>query len=165
MTRVLENPPTWKALHTAKWARTMAKWTITHSSKGGVKWQVVQFNGKGGQESAGIVDMLAIRKNHKPSGAQMKRGDPFEMILVQVKGGSAPAPSEGDIARMLAVKNHHKADRIVQIEWKKGSVLRCIDLETGSEHPASEIFGNVPSTAKIAAQLQVQKTHERTEPG
>jgi hypothetical protein len=161
MTMAGEKPPAQKALHTAKWARIMAKWTITHSSKGGVKWQVVQFNGKGGQESAGIVDLLAIRKNHKPSDAQMKRGDLFEMILVQVKGGSARAPSQCDIARMLAVKNHHKADRLVQIEWKKGSVLRCIDLETGSEHPASEIFGNVPSTAKIAVQLQVQKTQEQ----
>jgi hypothetical protein len=57
-----------KALRTAKWARIMTKWMITHSSKGGVKWQVVSFNGPQGQESYGIVDMIAIRKNHtKPT--------------------------------------------------------------------------------------------------
>lgn len=154
MATIGEKSPAQKALHTAKWARTMAKWTITQSSKGGVKWQVVQFNGKGGQESKGIVDMLAIRKNHRPTDAQIKRGDLFEMILVQVKGGSARAPSQAAIARMLAVKNHHKADRLIQIEWKRGCVLRCIDLETGNEHPAKEIFGVVPSPAKIAVQVQ-----------
>ncbi len=161
MAKIEEKTPAQKALHTAKWARTMAKWTITHSSKDGVKWQVVQFNGKGGNESRGIVDMLAIRKNHRPSEAQVRRGDLFEMILVQVKGGSAKAPSQEDIARMVAVKNHHKADRVVQVEWKRGSVLRCVDLESGSEHAAQQIFGAVPTPAKVEEQARKQAAQEQ----
>jgi len=73
-----------KALRTAKWARIMTKWLISHSSKDGVKWQVVSFNGKSGQESKGIVDMIAIRKNHQASEASKYRGDMFEIILIQV---------------------------------------------------------------------------------
>ena len=70
----------------------MTKWLVTHSSKGGVKWKLVDFNGAKGQESKGIVDMIAIRKNHKAPEADFLRGDLFEIVLIQVKGGSAKAP-------------------------------------------------------------------------
>jgi hypothetical protein len=46
----VEQSPAQKALRTARWARIMTKWLISHSSKGGVKWQVVSFNGPAGQE-------------------------------------------------------------------------------------------------------------------
>ena len=78
----------------------MTKWLISHSSKGGVKWQVISFNGKRGQESAGIVDMIAIRKSHRPSDLSDHRGDLFEIILIQVKGGSARFPSQEDVERL-----------------------------------------------------------------
>jgi hypothetical protein len=142
-----------KALHTARWARIMTKWLVTHSSKDGVKWQVVSFNGKRGQESYGIVDMIAVRKNHKLSETNQHRGDLFEIVLIQVKGGSAEFPTQEDIDRLMAVKAHHRADRVVVTEWKKGEVLCCYELPD-LENPItpSHIFGKVPSNEKVKAQ-------------
>jgi hypothetical protein len=144
--------PAQKALRTAKWARIMTKWLISHSSKDGVKWQVVSFNGKAGHESKGIVDMIAIRKNHAESSASPYRGDLFEIVLVQVKGGGAAFPSDRDIERLMQVRTHHKADKVVLTEWKKGEKLCCYLLpDTKKLVPASEIFGKPPSLKKIQA--------------
>jgi hypothetical protein len=60
------------------------------------RWQLVTFYGKSGAESVGVVDMLAVRKDHsKPMGAA-KRGDALQIILIQVKGGSAAMPTAED---------------------------------------------------------------------
>ena len=149
-----EQSPARKALRTAKWARIMTKWMISHSSKGGVKWQVVSFNGKRGQESKGIVDMMAIRKNHSQSDANEHRGDHFEIILIQAKGGSAKFPSAKDIDRLVKVKKHHRADKVVLTEWKAGEKLCCYLLpDTTNPVPASVVFGKVPSSKRLAAEL------------
>ena len=141
-----------KALHSARWARIMTKWLITHSSKDGVKWQLVSFNGKGGQESYGSVDMIAVRKNHKLSDANQHRGDLFEIVLIQVKGGSAEFPTQEEIDRLMAVKDHHRADRVVVTEWKKGETLCCYLLpDRKNPIAASQIFGKVPSKEKVKA--------------
>ena len=151
-----ELPPAHKALRTAKWARIMTKWMISHSSKDGVKWQVVSFNGKKSQESKGIVDMIAIRKNHGLPEAGTHRGDLFEIILIQVKGGSAKFPTPVDIERLLSVKNHHRADRVVLTEWKRGEKLCCYLLpDITKAVPASEIFGKVPTAKRVAAKTSV----------
>jgi hypothetical protein len=139
-----------RALRTARWARIMTKWLISHSSKGGVKWQVATFTGKGGQESAGIVDMIAIRKRHGASDLSEHRGDLFEIILIQVKGGGARFPSQQDVERLVKVKQHHRADKVVLTEWKRGEKLCCYLLpDMVKPVPASEIFGKVPSETKI----------------
>lgn len=152
----MEMSPAAKAHHTAKWARTMTKWLITRSTKGGVKWQVVDFNGQAGAESRGIVDLMAIRKNHSPTDSQFARGDLFEIVLVQVKGGTSAMPTKQDIDRMLSVRNHHKADRAVLIEWKKGTALRCFDLCTDGRHEVDPhmVFGVIPSRARLDAAAQ-----------
>ena len=87
---------------TAKWATTMTKWHIgfvTNGKRLGSakvkptrRWQLVGFPGPAGRESTGIVDLLAIRKNHQKSKAPFKRGDFFEIILIQIKGGGARRP-------------------------------------------------------------------------
>ena len=51
--------------------------------------QLVTFYGKSGAESVGVVDMLAIRKDHAAPVGVMRRGDALQIILVQVKGGTA----------------------------------------------------------------------------
>lgn len=77
----------------------MIKWLVTHSTSGGVKWQVVSFNGTRGQESAGIVDMIAIRKNHRISNVAKKRGDMFEIVLgCRPFGNLRNAPEEVETA-------------------------------------------------------------------
>jgi hypothetical protein len=35
-----------------------------------------------GRESAGIIDLLAIRKDHAKANGKFKRGDLFEIILI-----------------------------------------------------------------------------------
>lgn len=149
----VEQSPAQKALRTAKWARIMTKWLISHSSKGGVKWQVVSFNGPAGQESTGIVDMIAIRKSHRPSATSVRRGDLFEIILIQVKGGTAKFPSREEIDRLVCVKDHHRADKVVLTEWKRGEKMCCYLLPaTTNAVPAAEIFGNVPKTKRLPAE-------------
>jgi len=131
----------------------MTKWLISHSSKGGVRWQVVSFNGPAGQESTGIVDMIAIRKSHRPSNNSVRRGDLFEIILIQVKGGTAKFPSPGEIDRLVRVKDHHRADKVVLTEWKRGERMCCYLLpNTTDAVPAAEIFGNVPRTRRLPAE-------------
>ena len=144
-----------KALRTAKWARIMTKWLVTHSSKGGVKWQVVKFNGKAGQEAKGIVDMIAIRKKHAALATTKYRGDLFEIVLIQVKGGTARFPSKEDIDRLISVKDHHRADKVVLAEWKQGEKLCCYLLpDTKNPISASQIFGKVPTKQKLLAETE-----------
>lgn len=82
---------------TAKWAVTMTRWMITRVvRRRGIrarKWNVVQFTGKGGNESAGVVDLVAIRKNQRVAVRGFKRGDLFDIVLIQVKGGASRAPT------------------------------------------------------------------------
>jgi hypothetical protein len=93
---VATQPATAKAAKTARWAITMAKAFISIAGKGGVKWRLVEFGGATGTESRGIVDVLAIRKNHKEMEG-FKRGDLFDIVLIQTKGGSAKPPTVDDV--------------------------------------------------------------------
>ena len=108
-----------KAARTARWAKIMTKWLVTKASVG-IKWQPVDFSGPSGSESRGIVDVLAIRKDHSTPPDGLKRGDLFEIILFQVKGGAAPWPTLGDIDRLRRVARHQSAKCVVLAEWKKG---------------------------------------------
>ena len=140
-----------KVRNTHKWSMTMTKWLITRTNNG-VTWQLVEFLGPGGKESRGIVDLIAIRKNHSAQNAPLKRGDLFEIVIIQVKGGSARWPSGADIKRLRATADHHNAKLIVLAEWKKGkqpNIYRLCSHE--AEHvspreswilvPPHEVFG------------------------
>ncbi|MFQ5853564.1 MAG: hypothetical protein ACE5JU_23650 [Candidatus Binatia bacterium] len=59
-----------------------------------------RFPGPAGRESAGIVDLIAIRKDHGTNNNKFKRGDLFEIILIQIKGGGARLPKTNDIRRL-----------------------------------------------------------------
>src|SRR3990170_160580 len=95
----MELTATEKAKLTAKWATTMTRWHIgfvTNGKRLGSakvkptrRWQLVGFPGPAGRESTGIVDLLAIRKNHQKPKPPFKRGDLFEIILIQIEGGGA----------------------------------------------------------------------------
>lgn len=109
-----------KAQRTAKWARTMTKWLVTYSRQTGAKWNLVDFGGKTKSEARGIVDLVAMRKDHRRDRAGMKRGDLFEIVLIQTKGGTAPRPTSEDILRLSKVKKFHNAKAVVLAEWHKG---------------------------------------------
>ena len=88
------------------------------------RWQLVGFPGPGGRESAGIVDLMAIRKNHVKPKSPFKRGDLFEIILIQIKGGGAKHPDKAEIKRLRDVAKYYKARDVVLAEWIKGSHLK-----------------------------------------
>lgn len=106
-----------KAFDTGKWAETMLK---ALGSRAASRWKFVSFRGKKGGEWCGIVDVLAIRKDtSKPSKEGLKRGDLFDIIIIQVKGGKARPPSPSDIQRLKLVAAYYRAKHIVLYEWKK----------------------------------------------
>jgi putative protein kinase ArgK-like GTPase of G3E family len=135
--------PAKKAEDTAKWARTMTKWLIKFSHRKGARWNVVGFEGKTGSEARGVVDLIAIRKDHRQDTKGLKRGDLFEIILLQIKGGSAPRPTDEDIDRLLKVSRHHRAKAIVLAEWQRGKKLDLSTLKNRKWEPTTptQIFG------------------------
>jgi hypothetical protein len=54
------------------------------------------------------------------AGDILKRGDLFDIILIQIKGGSAPGPTASDCRRLWAVKKVYHAKSVVQYQWRKG---------------------------------------------
>jgi hypothetical protein len=132
-----------KAQHTAKWARTMTRWLITLSHRTGVRWNVVDFGGATKAESRGIVDLLAIRKDHRKDSAGLKRGDLFEMVLIQTKGGAAPRPTVDDIIRLRVVAKHHRAKAVVLAQWRRGEELDLFRLQGSRWIPVAraDVFG------------------------
>jgi hypothetical protein len=135
--------PSRKAHHTAKWARIMTKWLITNSRRTGAKWNLVEFGGATRAESRGIVDLIAIRKDHGQNGPIFKRGDLFEIVLIQTKGGSAPRPTADDIMRLVRVAKYHRVKALVLAEWRRAEKLDLFRLN-GTRWQAiapEEVFG------------------------
>jgi len=135
--------PGQKAQKTARWARIMTKWLITYSRRNGAKWRFVEFGGITGAESYGIVDILAIRKDHTTKKEGIKRGDLFDLVLIQTKGGSATFPSDSDIARLIKAAAHHRAKAVVLAEWKLGTkpnLYQLVDRTWKLTNPV-DIFG------------------------
>jgi hypothetical protein len=107
----------------------MTKWLLTPASIG-TAWQVVRFCGPNGSESRGIVDLTAIRKGHRMPSEPLKRGDLFEIVLIQVKGGDAAWTDADDVVRLRLVAKKHRARSVVLAERKKGSPLRLHRLKS-----------------------------------
>jgi len=120
-----------KAAMTARWAVTMAKVRIRRVSSR-TRWQLVTFYGKSGSESVGVVDMLAIRKNHGAPLGAMRRGDALQIILIQVKGGTGARPTPEDATRLRAVAKRHSACNVLLATWKKGTAARFFRLRRAS---------------------------------
>ena len=115
-----------KAIYTDKWTQTM----FNHqTNKMAHRWKFTPFRGKKKRDSKGVVDVLAIRRNTAdPNKPPLKANDLFEFILVQLKGGGALFPSQDDLARLWAVRDHYDAKEVVLFERRKSrctfSVLR-----------------------------------------
>jgi len=138
-----EMSPGSKAHHTAKWARTMTKWLVTYTRRKGARWNLVDFGGMTKSESRGIVDLIAIRKDHRQDRPGLKRGDLFEIVVIQTKGGAAPRSTADDITRLKKVARHHKARAIILAEWQRGERLELFQLKGSRWYSVSpdEIFG------------------------
>lgn len=144
-----------KKVHdTGKMANTLAKALAKRYS---YRWQFVDFLGPAGHESAGVVDIVAIRKSGtKPTIGGLKSLDLFDIILIQVKGGSAGMPKADDVSRLKIVQSHYDAREVVLFEWnKKKDLTRFSVLDEGdewSEKSPTEIFGK-PEKAKKSIPL------------
>ena len=86
------------------------------------------FCGTAGGESVGVVDLMTVRKDHGKPHPGTKRGDNFQIILIQVKGGSAPMPTVEDGNRLRAVARRHRARGVLLAAWTKGKAARFFRL-------------------------------------
>ena len=71
-------------------------------------------------------------------------------ILIQAKGGSSPFPTVSDVERLMAVKSHHNASKVVLTEWKQGKTLCCYILpDMKNAVPPAQIFGKTPTKKQL----------------
>jgi hypothetical protein len=107
-----------KAHATGRWAEIIFR---ALSSRVADRWRFVSFRGINKSEWSGVVDLVAIRKNSKaPSNGILRRGDLFDIVLIQIKGGSARGPTLDDCRRLREVKRLYRAKDVVQFQWKRG---------------------------------------------
>jgi hypothetical protein len=112
----------------------MTKWLISRVPSA-TAWQLVAFSGPRAAESRGVIDLLAVRKNHRPTPAPLRRGDLLELVIIQVKGGSAAWPTESDVVRLRTVARYHRASAVVLAAWKRGAEPRLFRLKPRSHTP------------------------------
>ena len=125
-----EVPAYVRAHATGRWAEIIFR---ALSSRVASRWQFISFRGKGGGEWRGVVDVLAVRKDtSQPAQHRLKRGDLLEFVLIQVKGGSARAPTASDCDRLREVAKIYRARAVILFSWKRGdnSSFSQLDLKT-----------------------------------
>jgi len=118
-----------RAARTARWAVIMAKVRIRRVMAR-TRWQLVTFCGPAGSESTGVVDLLAIRKDHSKPRTGMKRGDALQIVLIQVKGGAAAMPTAEDARRLRSVAKRHQVRHVLLASWIKGKQVRIFSLQS-----------------------------------
>jgi len=131
-----------RARHTDQWTETIFR---AVSAKVAKRWRFVSFRGKSKGEWRGVVDVLAIRKDSaQPEIPSLKRGDLFEIVLIQMKGGSARRPNMEERGRLRAVARRLRANAVVLFEWDRGILANFSVLGPGLQwKPSScrQIFG------------------------
>ena len=131
-----------KAHTTGRWAEIIFRALSTRVAD---RWQFVSFRGSNKGEWRGVVDVIAIRKDtSQPQSEVLKRGDLFDIVLVQIKGGSARGPTEADKQRLRQLSKYYRARAIVQFQWRNGHSSKFSVLQRNGEwQPATgtEIFG------------------------
>lgn len=136
-------PPTSRLTRPAAGPRP---WFRALSTRVAKRWQFVSFRGTNKGEWRGVVDLIAIRKDTaEPKSGTLKRGDLFDLVLVQVKGGSARAPTMEDRRRLREVAKLYRARAIVQFcgERARARRFRCCDATSnGKSHPALRYSGS-----------------------
>ncbi len=123
------------AKETAKKAVTMTKVRIRQatSDKPWPHWEILSFTGPAENESRGVVDLIVVRKDHGKPPSGLKRGDALQIILIQVKGGSAARPTADDAKRLRIVARRHGTCGILLASWKKGTAAKFFSLHGNSK--------------------------------
>jgi hypothetical protein len=131
-----------KAANTDRWTEILFRALSNRVAK---RWRFMSFRGASGGEWRGIVDVVAIRKDTSKSEHHLlKAGDLFDILLVQMKGGSARSPNAADIRRLRAVARRYRARGVVLFTWRKGAGCRFQRLGRAAEwlpSSARELFG------------------------
>jgi hypothetical protein len=100
-----------KAAHTKKWRRAAQRAyqsgrrakTFTKYALAKRGYKVLSLDSRSGYEYKGVVDLIAIRRNKKDP-------DQLEVILLQVKGGTARVSAD-EIVRL------RQAARRLRVDW------------------------------------------------
>ena len=131
-----------KAFATDKWTEIIMR-AIT--KKIAQRWRIVTFRGPNKREYRGIVDAIAIRKDtSRPNMCNLKRGDLFEIMIIQMKGGGAKFPNIAEKRRLKEVAKYYRAKDIILFEWKNGKKTQFYSLNTNlewKEKTTLELFG------------------------
>ena len=132
-----------KSHATWKMANTLLKALAKRYSD---RWQFVDFLGPNGRESAGVVDIFAIRKSgRKPLTPGLKALDLFEIQLIQVKGGSAKWPTAQEISRLRLVRQQYDAKEIILFHWRRAECAEFYKLDENDDaweqSTAAKLFG------------------------
>ena len=138
-----QDAPAWKkAGNTDRWTEILFRALTSRVAK---RWRFVSFRGAAGGEWRGIVDVLAIRKDTSHSSHELlKSGDLFDIVLVQMKGGSARMPGAVEIQRLMAVAKRYRAKEVVLFAWKRAESCDFYKLTregVWALSSAREIFG------------------------
>jgi len=131
-----------KAAKTDRWTEILFRALSNRVAK---RWRFVSFRGAGGGEWRGIVDVLGIRKDTTKSDHHLlKSGDLFDIVLVQMKGGSSKTPSGVEFRRLRSVAKRYRAKAVILFTWKQGVECHFQKLGRGTEwvpSSAAELFG------------------------
>lgn len=132
-----------KAHHTAKWARTDDEVARHIQSAHGSQMELGGFRGQGEGRSSRYCGPDRDCKDHRHDGPGLKRGDLFDIVLIQTKGGSASRPTPDDLARLSRVARHHRAQAVILAEWRRAEKLELFKLSGKRWEPVSpdDVFG------------------------
>jgi hypothetical protein len=142
ITSAAPTPAHIKAHATGRWAEIIFR---ALSSRVANRWRFVSFRGAKDAEWRGVVDIVAIRKDTtQPKSGELKPGDLFDIVLVQIKGGSSEAPTAEDKKRLREVARYYRARAVVQFQWRTGKIASFSVLQRNGDWKPStgaEIFG------------------------
>jgi hypothetical protein len=129
-----------KVIATEQYTEILFRALVSRVAK--TRWRFEAFRGPGGRPPAGIVDAIAMRKDHRKAKGG-SRGDRFQFILVQMKGGNAPRPTDKDKERLRRAKAYYAAKEVVLFEWRpnKGAQFSVLNGSEWKESTAEKIFG------------------------
>ena len=91
--------------------------------------QFVEFEGREGGESNGIVDLLAVKRNRdhkKTKNMDCNVNDLLDIIHIQVKGGSARDPTKAAKKRMLIVSKYYNCRETLLSRWNPAKFNQVI---------------------------------------
>jgi hypothetical protein len=129
-----------KVIATEQYTEILFRAWVSRVAK--TRWRFEAFRGPGDRPPAGIVDAIAMRKDHRKAN-DGNRGDRFEFISVQMKGGNALMPTDKDKKRLRRAKAYCAAKEVVLFEWRpnKGAKFSVLKGDDWKESTAEEIFG------------------------